>query len=112
MRSVIKEIFFENLTAMSGIKFTPHDLRRTFGTIFAELPVSEFTVEKALNHAPRTTAGKHYVKTRLEPMRKSYIAFEKAILSEAGVKFSPYQARPRATAKRPSKAKSTGKAAR
>lgn len=98
----------ETVTAISGIQFTPHDLRRTFGTIFAELPVSEFTVEKALNHAPQSTAGKHYVKTRLEPLRKSYIAFEKAILEEAGVKFAPYADKARTTAKQFSRAKRAG----
>lgn len=77
-----------SVTAISGIKFTPHDLRRTFGTIFAELPVSEFTVEKALNHAPSSTAGKHYVHTRLEPLRENYIKFENSILEEAGVKIA------------------------
>lgn len=76
------------VTATSGIKFTPHDLRRTFGTLFAELPISEFSVEKALNHAPRSTAGKHYVQTRLEPQRANYIRFEQAILKEAGAKFT------------------------
>lgn len=102
----------EMVTAISGIKFTPHDLRRTFGTIFAELPVSEFTVEQALNHAPRTTAGKHYVQTRLEPLRKSYIAFEKAILSEARVKVPAREDRRSATAKSPSKPRKPGKPTR
>lgn len=114
LRTHIKEPkrAIEKVTEISGIQFTPHDLRRTFGTIFAELPVSEFTVEKALNHAPRTTAGKHYVKPRLEPLRKNYIAFEKAILKEAGVKFAPYAENAGTTAKQPSKAKRAGKSSR
>jgi integrase len=70
----------------SEMKFTSHDIRRTFGSLFAELPVSDATVEKALNHAAQTTARRHYIQSRLEPLRQNYIMLENAVLKEAKVK--------------------------
>lgn len=69
----------------SDMKFTAHDLRRTFSSLFAELPVSDAAVERALNHAAQTTARRHYIQSRLEPVRKSYILLEEAVLKEAKV---------------------------
>lgn len=40
--------------------FNTHDLRRTVATSLGELGVAEQVIERILNHAPRTIAGKHY----------------------------------------------------
>jgi integrase len=70
----------------SGVPFTPHDLRRTFGTLFEESgTVSALTVDRALNHAPSSTAGKHYIMQRLSRLRPLYQGLEERILEEAGV---------------------------
>jgi integrase len=70
----------------SGVPFSSHDLRRTFATLIEEIEhVSTLTVEKVLNHAPTTTAGKHYIVQRIQRLRPLYQRFEDAILLEAGV---------------------------
>jgi integrase len=37
-----------------------HDLRRTLATGLGNLGISDEVIERVLNHAPRTVAGKHY----------------------------------------------------
>jgi len=69
----------------SGCKFSIHDLRRTFGTLLNEMGVSEYTVKKALNHAPNDTASRHYLQPRLKELRPIYQKLEDKILIEAGV---------------------------
>ncbi|MDO8263281.1 MAG: tyrosine-type recombinase/integrase [Gallionella sp.] len=77
---------------IAGLKFTPHDLRRTFATLFDELGVNSTTLEKALNHSPTTTASKHYIVQRLAHMRKLYQALEDKVLLEVGISDSSRQA--------------------
>lgn len=73
----------------AGIAFSPHDVRRTFATLFEEMGVSTIAVERALNHSSQSTAGKHYVQSRLRAVRKQYEMLEAQILEEAGVKWAP-----------------------
>lgn len=69
------------------VPFSPHDLRRTFATLMVEIGVvSTATLEKVLNHAQTTTAGKHYIVPRLSRLRLIYQRYEDNILKEAGVK--------------------------
>lgn len=71
----------------TGIHFSPHDLRRTFATLLNEDGASLVTIEKALNHAPASTAAKSYVNNpRILNLRKIFQALENSILEEAGVK--------------------------
>jgi integrase len=65
----------KKITRESGVKFTPHDLRRTFTTAAESLDISAFAVKRLLNHrisASDVTAG--YIITDVErlriPMRK------------------------------------------
>lgn len=69
----------------SGISFAPHDLRRTFGTLFHELNVGDIAVRKALNHAPSDVASRHYIQTRLKYLLPTYQRLETLVLTEAGV---------------------------
>ncbi len=70
----------------SGVPFSPHDLRRTFGTLFEESgKVSALTVDRALNHSPSSTASKHYIHQRLSRLRPLYQDLEDRILVEVGV---------------------------
>lgn len=57
-----------------GIKerFNTHDLRRTAATHLGEMSIADDIIERILNHAPRTIAGKHYNHARyLIPMREA-----------------------------------------
>lgn len=71
----------------TGIKFSPHDLRRTFATLLNEGGASHFTIENALNHAPDSVAAKSYVNNpRILKLREIFQSLEDSILIEAGVK--------------------------
>lgn len=56
--------------------FNTHDLRRTVATQLGEMGVADELIERILNHAPRTVAGKHYNHARyLGPMRQALAAW-------------------------------------
>lgn len=79
-----------------GIKFSPHDLRRTFASLLNELGVNSNDLEAALNHAPSGVAPKHYIRQRLSKLRRHYMALEEQVLEEAGVKtVKPTNRKPR-----------------
>jgi integrase len=49
-----------------------HDLRRTLATGLGDMGVPDEVIERVLNHAPRTVAGRHYNHAKhFEPMRKA-----------------------------------------
>lgn len=73
----------------SGISFSAHDLRRTFGTLLNELNVGDYTLRKALNHAPNDVASRHYIQTRTKALLPVYAQLEAYILTEAGVVAKP-----------------------
>jgi integrase len=53
-----------------------HDLRRTLATCLGEMGVADEVIERVLNHAPRTVAGKHYNHAKLfEGMRTALEAW-------------------------------------
>lgn len=72
-----------------GCDFSEHDLRRTFGTLFNELGVSDYSIKKALNHAAHDTASRHYLKSRIVKIRPIYQQYEDNLLIEAGVISAP-----------------------
>ncbi len=55
-----------------GIKepFNTHDLRRSLATHAGDLNVFEKTIERILNHKPRTIAGKHYNHAKYRPQMR------------------------------------------
>ncbi len=60
----------EDLIALGVAPFNTHDLRRTISTHLGEMDVLDEIIERILNHAPRTVAGKHYNHARyLGPMK-------------------------------------------
>ncbi len=74
------------VVAEAGVDFSEHDLRRTFGTLFNELGgVTNYTVQRALNHAAHDTASKHYLQSRIAKLRPVYQRYEDNLLIEAGV---------------------------
>lgn len=74
---------------LAGCDFSSHDLRRTFGTLLQETGVSDFSVKRALNHAPQDVTGKHYWVSRVQKLRVPYQHFEDTLLIEAGVMDAP-----------------------
>ncbi len=52
--------------------FNTHDLRRTVATHLGEMEYPDEVIERILNHAPRSTAGRHYNHAKhMEPMRRA-----------------------------------------
>ena len=59
-----------------------HDLRRTFATGLGNMGVLDEVIERVLNHAPRTVAGKHYNHAKhFEPMRRALDAWAQRVSS-------------------------------
>lgn len=53
------------VTNKTGIKFSHHDLRRTFATLLSqELDVSDGVIGRLLNHAPSSITDKHYIQSK------------------------------------------------
>lgn len=75
----------ERVRNASGLDFSPHDLRRTFGTLFAELETGADAVRVALSHSATDTASEHYLLSRLETYRGICQRYEDKLLLEAGV---------------------------
>ena len=66
----------------TGIKFTFHDLRRTFGTIAENLDIGQYTIKRLLNHKINesdVTGG--YVQVSMEKLRKAMNMIEDIVLS-------------------------------
>jgi integrase len=67
--------------------FNTHDLRRTVATQLGEMGVADEIIERILNHAPRTVAGKHYNHSRhLAPMRHALEAWAERLQSVVEVR--------------------------
>lgn len=63
--------WMKKVTSASGVKFTPHDLRRTFITIAESLDISAYALKRLLNHKismSDVTGG--YIITDVERLRK------------------------------------------
>jgi integrase len=54
----------------SGVKFTMHDLRRTFTTIASSLEIQLHVVQFLTNHSPTDVTLKHYYQPSIETLRK------------------------------------------
>ncbi len=77
----------QQLISQTKLKFSPHDLRRTFATLLDEEGVSSITIENALNHSPATVAAKNYINNpRILKLRKIFQSLEDSILEEVGIK--------------------------
>jgi integrase len=57
-----------------------HDLRRTMATGLGDMGTPDEVIERVLNHAPRTVAGRHYNHAKyLEPMRRALEAWAERV---------------------------------
>jgi len=69
-----------------------HDLRRTFATGLGEMGVADQVIERVLNHAPRTVAGKHYNHAKLfEGMRTALEAWSERVRGIVGARRTGFQ---------------------
>ena len=76
----------EKIIKASGIDFTAHDLRRTFGTLLGETGASFYQTKAAMHQAAGgDVTAKHYMRIRLKALRRVFENLEAAILEEAGV---------------------------
>lgn len=73
---------------LSGVTFTPHDLRRTFATIAEGLDIAPYALKRLLNHkmANDVTAG--YIVTDLERLRAPVEKVAAYLLRAMGVQGS------------------------
>ena len=78
----------QKLVEMSGVEFTPHDLRRTFITIAESLDIPAYALKRLLNHkmANDVTAG--YIVNDVERLRAPMQKITDHILRSAAVKKS------------------------
>jgi len=60
----------KKIREISGIEFTMHDLRRTFGTIADSLEIQHHIIKKLMNHTNNDVTIKHYVQPSIERLRK------------------------------------------
>ncbi|WP_079283952.1 tyrosine-type recombinase/integrase [Acinetobacter baumannii] len=75
----------EKVTENSGIEFTFHDLRRTFGTIANSLAIGSYTIKRLINHITEdddhdVTDG--YIQVSFEDLKKAMNMIEDVIISE------------------------------
>jgi integrase len=74
------------VVSLSGVTFTPHDLRRTFITIADGLDISTYTVKRMANHAMSQDVTAGYIVRDVERLRKPIQAITDVILKYAGLK--------------------------
>jgi integrase len=76
----------EQVAAESGVKFTPHDLRRTFITVAESIDVPAYALKRLLNHKMRNDVTAGYIITDVERLRKPMQDVTNFILRSAGLK--------------------------
>jgi len=74
----------EKVAENSGIEFTFHDLRRTFGTIANSLAIGSYTIKRLINHTTDddndVTDG--YIQVSFEDLKKAMNMIEDVIISD------------------------------
>ncbi len=83
MRSPYKVI--DKVIASTGIKFSPHDLRRTFNIVAEDAGIDEFTRKRLLNHSLQDVTGRHYSVKNPERLREPMERISNHILTLAGL---------------------------
>lgn len=70
---------------------SPHDLRRSFGTLAEWCEVPAGVVAQIMGHQPSAIAEKHYIVRPLDLLRSWHVKIEAWILKQAGVTFDAEQ---------------------
>lgn len=69
----------KRLSALIGIEFKCHDLRRTFATRASEMGIDYLTIKRLLNHKSNDITGQYIQWHSKENMNKLMVAFERVI---------------------------------
>jgi integrase len=70
----------------SGVKFCPHDLRRTFATIAESLDIPAYALKRLLNHANGADVTADYIVASTERLREPTQKITNYVLKCAGLK--------------------------
>ncbi len=70
----------EKINAQCGIKFTFHDLRRTFGSIAENLDYGQYTIKRLLNHKDDADVTAGYIQVSDKKLRQAMNDIEKTVL--------------------------------
>jgi integrase len=70
----------------SGIRFTPHDLRRTFATIADSLDIPAYALKALMNHKSGADVTAGHVVVTAERLRAPMQKIEDFVLKAAGLK--------------------------
>lgn len=70
----------------SGVRFTPHDLRRTFATIADSLDIPAYALKALMNHKNGADVTAGYVVVTAERLREPMRKIEDFVLRSAGLK--------------------------
>lgn len=73
------------ITRLSGVAFTPHDLRRTFATIAESLDIPAYALKALLNHTTGQDVTGGYLVISTERLREPMQRISDFILKTAGV---------------------------
>jgi integrase len=74
------------VAAISGVPFTPHDLRRTFATIAESLDIPAYAIKRLLNHVNGSDVTAGYIVANVERLREPMQKITDYILKSAGLK--------------------------
>ena len=69
----------ERLTEITGVKFSCHDLRRTFATLAEAYGIDYHTIKRALNHKSQDITAR-YIQARVDKMRHVFDSVAKEIM--------------------------------
>lgn len=78
----------KNVVVESGVKFTCHDLRRTFITIAESLDISAYSLKRLLNHKMTNDVTAGYIITDVERLRIPMQKITDFIVVQFGIKES------------------------
>jgi integrase len=69
----------ERLEQITGVKFSCHDLRRTFATLAEAHGIDHHSIKRALNHKTQDITDR-YIQVRAEKMRNTFEAIAQEIV--------------------------------
>jgi integrase len=78
----------DRIEKASGVRFTPHDLRRTFATIAESIDIPAYALKRLLNHADGADVTAGYLVVTPERLRDPMQRITDYVLKAAGLKAS------------------------
>lgn len=78
-------LHYNPVIAQSGVRFSPHDLRRSYVTIGDELDIKNTVIKSLVNHRQDSDVTEGYIIRSIEKLRRATQQITDAILKYAGV---------------------------